>query len=64
MEYFTTAEMAEQWSVSQRRVEIYCKEGRIEGAVLKGKIWLIPEKTKKPQDPRKVRKRDSNSDKV
>ena len=42
MEYLTTAEFAEKWKVSQRRVAIYCKEGRIDGAVLKGRTWLIP----------------------
>lgn len=46
MEYLTTAEQAEIWRISQRRVAILCKEGRIEGAVLKGKTWLIPEGTK------------------
>ena len=56
MDYLTSAEFAEKWGISQRRVAIYCKEGRIEGAVLKGRMWMIPEKTEKPQDPRKVRK--------
>lgn len=55
MEYLTTAEQAEIWRISQRRVAILCKEGRIEGAVLKGKTWLIPEGTKKPDDPRKAK---------
>lgn len=56
MKYLTTAEFAEKWGISQRRVAIYCKEGRIEGAELKGRTWLIPEDTKKPNDPRRVRK--------
>lgn len=56
MNFLTTAEQAELWNVSQRRVAIYCKEGRIKGAVLKGSMWLIPEGTEKPEDPRRVRK--------
>ena len=56
MEYLTSAECAEKWGVSQRRVAIYCKQGRIEGAVIRGKMWLIPEKAEKPEDPRKARK--------
>ena len=56
MEYLTTAEFAEKWNISQRRVAIYCKEGRIKGAVLKGRTWLIPENAVKPEDPRRVRK--------
>ena len=35
MDYLTSAEVAEKWNISQRRVAIYCKEGRIDGAVLK-----------------------------
>ena len=56
MEYLTTAECASKWNITQRRVAIYCKEGRIAGAVLKGSMWLIPENTEKPKDPRKLRK--------
>lgn len=57
MEYLTTAEFAEKWGISQRRVGIYCKERRLEGAMIKGKTWLIPEDAKKPEDPRKTRKK-------
>lgn len=32
MNYATTIDKAKEWGVSQRRVAIYCKEGRIEGA--------------------------------
>ncbi len=56
MEYLTSAECAEKWGISQRRVAIYCKQGRIEGAVIRGKMWLIPEGAEKPEDPRKARK--------
>ena len=37
MDFITSAEAADKWNISQRRVAIYCKEGRIEGAVLKGR---------------------------
>ena len=56
MKYLTTAEFAAKWGITQRRVAIYCKEGRIEGAELKGRTWLIPGDTEKPGDPRRVRK--------
>lgn len=39
-----------------RRVAIYCKERRIEDAVLKGGMWLTPESAVKPEDPRKAMK--------
>lgn len=56
MEYLTTAECAKKWNISQRRVAIYCKEGRFEGAELKGRTWLIPDDVQKPSDPRRERK--------
>ena len=53
MEYLTTKELAEIWNITPRRIQMYCKEGRINGAVLKGNVWLIPKDVEKPQDPRK-----------
>ena len=53
MDFITSAEAADKWNISQRRVAIYCKEGRIEGAVLKGRMWMLPSDAKKPSDPRK-----------
>lgn len=53
MEYFTTKELAEIWKITPRRIQMYCKEGRIHGAVLKGNVWLIPQDAEKPHDPRK-----------
>ena len=56
MELLTTSEMAKKWDISRRRVTTLCAEGRIEGAILKGNTWLIPENTEKPDDPRRVLK--------
>ena len=54
MEYLTTSEIGEKWSISRRRVSLLCAEGRIEGAVRKGHTWLVPAEAKKPEDPRRV----------
>ena len=54
MEFLSTSEIAEKWNISRRRVTTLCIQGRIEGAVHKGNMWLIPEDVKKPEDPRKV----------
>lgn len=59
MEFLTTTEMAEKWNITRRRIATLCKEGRVDGAVLKGKTWLIPEDAQKPNDPRRVRKSQS-----
>ena len=39
MDFLTTAEAAEKWGISRRRVVVLCSEGRVEGAIQKGKIW-------------------------
>ena len=56
MRYLSVTEIAKKWNVSQRRVAIYCKEGRIEGAIMMGRMWMIPKEAKKPEDPRKAKK--------
>ncbi len=56
MEFLTTTEMADKWNITRRRIATLCKEGRIKGAILKGKTWLIPEDAEKPDDPRRIRK--------
>ena len=61
MSLATTTEMAEKWSISRRRITRLCGEGRIEGAVLKGNTWLIPDTTEKPDDPRRIRKNMQNT---
>ena len=52
MEYLTTVEMSKIWNISSRRIGVLCTEGRIEGAVKKGKMWLIPSEAVKPVDGR------------
>ncbi len=61
MNFLTTTEMAERWNISRRRITTLCRDGRIEGAVLKGRTWLIPENTKKPDDPRHIRKNNQEA---
>lgn len=52
MEFLTTKEISQQWNISARRVAILCENGRLAGAIKKGKTWLIPSNTKKPNDGR------------
>jgi len=63
MDYMTITETAGKWGVSTRAVTYHVVSGRIEGAVKKGRMWLIPESTKRPEDLRKkknVKKTDKN----
>ena len=52
MEYLTTVEMSEKWNITSRRIGVLCSEGRIEGAIKKGKTWLIPADTVNALDAR------------
>lgn len=52
MDYLTANETALKWGISSRMVAYYCKAGRIDGAVKKGKTWFIPADAEKPADGR------------
>lgn len=52
MEYLTSVELSEKWGISSRRISVLCAEGRIDGVIKKGKTWLIPDTSKKPDDAR------------
>ena len=53
MNYISIAETSKKWNISERSVRNYCAEGRVSGAILVGKTWMIPESAEKPT--RKIR---------
>ncbi len=57
MNYLTIKETALRFGVSERTVNKLCLEGRIIGAKKFGSSWAIPEDAKKPDDPRRERKK-------
>lgn len=48
MSYISVNDAAKKWNVSERSVRNYCAEGRVSGAVLVGKTWMLPEEATKP----------------
>jgi hypothetical protein len=52
MEYITAQRAAEKWGISDRRVRILCREGKVPGAFKSGKSYKIPENAVKPTDGR------------
>lgn len=48
MDYISTSDAAKKWNLSERSIRNYCAEGRVPGAVLIGKSWMIPETADKP----------------
>lgn len=47
-ELITVQSAAQKWSITPRRVQILCNEGRIDGAIKKGGVWFIPAIAPKP----------------
>ena len=59
MKYITAVEAATKWELSERSVRNYCAEGRVAGAILLGKTWMIPEDAAKPMRKPRKEARDS-----
>jgi len=51
-ELMDTAEAAELWDISTRRVQILCDKGKVKNAFKIGRTWIIPKGTPKPIDGR------------
>lgn len=58
MKYLTSNEIAKLWNISERSVRDYCSKGRVVGAYLEGKTWMIPETATKPA--RQIRHSNKN----
>jgi len=56
MKYISVKQASDKWNISERSVRGYCAEGKIEGAVLVGKTWGIPETAEKPDRKKRVQK--------
>jgi Fic family protein len=55
MEYIKVSKAAEKWGISARRVRVLCAEGKIDGVIRKGNLYMIPANAAKPMDGRKGR---------
>ena len=51
--YMTVEEAAKKWGVTDRQVQIWCKDERLKGATKLSRIWIIPDMAKKPTADRK-----------
>lgn len=52
--YTTVKEVARNWGITPRTVQIMCAEGKINGATRFGKAWAIPVNAEKPTDSRVI----------
>lgn len=61
MNFMTTKEAALKWGLTNRMVQYYCKEGKIQKAEKIGSMWLLPKDAKKPIDKRTMEGRAKES---
>lgn len=52
MELLSISQLANEWEISSRRIQVLCTEGRIRGAKKVGYSWVIPANAEKPSDKR------------
>ena len=56
MDYIKVSKAAEKWGISARRVRLLCANGKIDGVIRKGNLYMIPENAMKPLDGRTNKK--------
>ena len=52
VDYIKVSQAAEKWGLSTRRVRVLCAQGKIDGVIRKGKLYMIPANARKPADGR------------
>jgi len=52
MEYLSVQQISSKWKLAPRTIRLYCQTGKISGAKLMGKTWIIPEDATKPTNYR------------
>jgi hypothetical protein len=52
-EYMSAKEAASKWGITDRRVQVLCEQGRIDGVFRLGNAWAIPADAAKPKDARR-----------
>jgi len=57
MEYITTKEAAKKWGLTERRVQVLCRQDKIPGVFRLGWAWAIPKDASKPEDSRRTKKK-------
>ena len=50
--YISIAQAAQNWNLSNRRVQALCASGKIKGAIQIGRDWMIPQDSPRPADGR------------
>lgn len=49
MKYVSANEMAKVWNLTGQQVRVYCRNGRIPGAIMENGMWMVPENSVRPE---------------
>jgi hypothetical protein len=60
--YITVQDAAKKWEVTDRQVQIWCKEGKILGASMLSRIWIIPEDAERPASQKSKKMEERNAE--
>ncbi len=52
MDYLSIQDVSNKWNISKRRIQVLCRDGRINGAKMIGNMWVVPEDAERPKDAR------------
>ena len=52
MDYLSIQDISNKWNISKRRIQVLCREGRINGAKMIGNMWVVPKDAERPTDAR------------
>ncbi len=58
MKYMSIKEASDKWGISDSRIRLLCRQGRVEGARKIGRSWTIPVDATKPIDAREKIKKE------
>ena len=61
--FITPGQAAEKWGITDRQVQSICAQGKIEGVIRIGHMWLIPKDAPKPLDGRTKEAKKSKNNK-
>ena len=56
MKFMDVKTAASRWGLTERRITMLCRDGRISGARKENGLWMIPENAEKPVDGRKTKR--------
>lgn len=49
MKYVSANEIAKTWNLTGQQVRVYCRNGRIPGAIIENGMWMVPENSVRPE---------------